>query len=184
MRLIFMVEEPSMQELLKEILPKILPANFDPPIIIPHNGKSDLAKSIPIKLKAWQNEEDKFIIVHDKDSNDCIELKKNLLELCSEGKNTCLVRIVCTELESWYFGDLEAVSLAYGKDYTALAKKSKYRHPDAIANAKEEIYKLIPTHQQISGAKRIAEHMDISRNTSYSFQIFVSGVKRLTSTQH
>ena len=65
MRLVFLVEERSMKELLEIVLPKILPGSIVKPQIIAHNGKSDLAASIPKKLKAWQNVDDKFIIVHD-----------------------------------------------------------------------------------------------------------------------
>ena len=77
MRLVFMVEELSMKELLQVILPKILPEGSEEPLIIPHSGREDLRRSIPIKLQAWQNPEDKFIIVCDQDSNDCVALKKN-----------------------------------------------------------------------------------------------------------
>lgn len=182
MRLIFMVEERSMKELLETLLPKILPSDMESPLIIAHNGKSDLVASIPKKLRAWQNADDKFIIVHDQDSHDCKILKEELLTLCGDNKDRCLVRIACRELEAWYFGDLTAVSAAYGKDFTKLSVKRKYRDPDSIANAKEEIYKLIPTHQQITGAKRIAPHMDIDNNSSHSFNVFISGVKRLASS--
>lgn len=180
MRLVFMVEERSMKELLEILLPKILPDAIEPPVIIAHNGKSDLAASIPRKLRAWQNKDDKFVIVHDKDSNDCNVLKSELLNLCENDSSKCLVRIVCTELESWYFGDLSAVSAAYKKDFTKLSAKRKYRDPDSIANAKDELYKLIPTYQQISGAKKIAPHMVVGNNSSHSFNVFVSGVKRFS----
>ena len=115
MRFVFMVEEPSMKALLEILLPRILPDNVEP-LIISHSGKSDLKKSIPIKLRAWQSLDDKFIILHDQDSNDCMQLKADLLSLCKNSRNQCIVRIVCIELEAWYFGDLKAVSLAYGKD--------------------------------------------------------------------
>jgi len=175
-----MVEEPSMKELLKIILPKILPDDFENCLILPHSGKSDLAKSIPIKLRAWQNSDDKFIIVHDRDGNDdCRQLKAELLSLCEDGRNDYLVRIVCVELEAWYFGDLQAVSRAYGKDYTPLAMKSKYRNPDKLGNAKEELRKLVPTYQPIGGARQIAAHMDVDSNTSHSFRVFVSGVRKM-----
>ena len=180
MRLIFMVEERSMKEFLEVVLPKILPEGSEKPLIIPHNGKRDLAKSIPIKLRAWQNIDDKFIIVHDQDSSDCKSLKAQLQSLCAKSRNDCLIRIVCTELESWYFGDLAAVSRAYGKDYTPLAAKKKYRAPDSLNNAKQELRKIIPTYQPIEGAKKIAAHMGIENNTSPSFNIFISGVKTMS----
>jgi len=183
MRLVFLVEERSMKELLEVLLPQILPDGMDKPLIIAHNGKSDLARSIPIKLRAWQAPDDKFIIVHDQDSNDCKALKGKLLALCGSRRSECLVRIACRELEAWYFGDLMAVSCAYGKDFTKLATKKKYRIPDKIANVKHELRKMIPEHQQISGAKRIAQHMDIEKNTSESFNLFVNGVRRIGASK-
>ena len=47
MNLVFFLEERSMKELLDGILPRILPEGvaFQ---TIPHQGKSDLAKSLPI----------------------------------------------------------------------------------------------------------------------------------------
>lgn len=179
MRLVFMVEERSMKELLEVLLLKILPSDYEKPLIIPHNGKKDLEKSIPKKLRAWQNSNDKFIIVHDQDSNDCKTLKANLLSLCKDGRNDCLIRIVCVELESWYFGDLAAVSCAYGKNYTSLSANRKYREPDRLRNAKEEFRKLVPLYRPISSAKEIASHMKPDQNTSHSFSVFVSGVRKM-----
>ncbi|MCL2880375.1 MAG: DUF4276 family protein [Treponema sp.] len=179
MRLVFMVEELSMKALLEIILPKILPTGFEKPLIIAHNGKSDLARSIPRKLQGWQSSDDRFIIVHDQDSNDCVQLKNSLQSLCKSTRNDCLVRIVCDELESWYFGDLKAVSLAYGKDYTPLAVKRKYRVPDRVMNAKEEFNKLVPVHQPIGGARKIASFMDVNNNTSHSFNVFIKGVRKM-----
>ncbi|MGL4593550.1 MAG: DUF4276 family protein [Thermoguttaceae bacterium] len=179
MRLIFMVEERSMKELLEMILPQIVPGVET--LVISHNGKSDLRQSIPRKLRAWQCSDDKFIIVHDQDSHDCKVLKKELQTLCDEHRKNCVVRIVCHELEAWYFGDLEAVAAAYGKPnlFVKYGNNKKYRIPDAIGNAKEELRKLIPELQQISGATRIGSQMDIGRNTSHSFKTFVSGVKKI-----
>jgi len=179
MRLVFLVEERSMKEFLEILMPKILPESMESPLIIEHNGKSDLAASIPRKLRAWQNPDDIFIIVHDQDSNDCKKLKNDLFELCKSSKNEFLIRIACKELEAWYFGDLAAVSLAYGKDYTKITQKKKYREPDKIANAKEEFRKLIPSHQQIAGAKLIAKHMSIDKNISVSFNVFINGVRKM-----
>ena len=55
------------------------------------------------------------MILHDQDTMNCIELKQNILKLCSESKRPVLVRIACQELEAWYFGDLEAVAKAYNR---------------------------------------------------------------------
>ena len=100
-------------------------------------------------------------------------------KLCEGTQKSVLIRIACHELEAWYFGDLEAVSLAYGKNLRKIAQKKKYRIPDEIVAPKMELQAIVPEHQQIDGAKRIAEYIEIERNTSVSFRMFVSGVRRL-----
>lgn len=178
MTLVFLLEERSMKVFLDMLLPKIIPAgiNF---ITIPHEGKADLRKSIPVKLKAWNIPETKFIIVQDQDTNDCKVLKQDLLDLCSNCTKEVLVRIACHELEAWYWGDLKAIELAYNKDLSKIGRKKAYRIPDEIVSPKRELQKLLPEHQQIAGAKRIAQYIDIERNCSTSFRVFVEGVKNL-----
>lgn len=178
MKLVFLLEEKSMKYFLDGILPRILPENIEF-ITIPHEGKSALRKSLQAKLKGWTEPDVKFVIVQDQDSNDCRRLKQELLELCAETDRQVIVRIACHELEAWYFGDLDAVSRAYGKDLTHLKAKRKYRIPDDILNPKRKLQHYLPEHQQIEGARRIAPQIDIHKNTSTSFQVFVSGVKKL-----
>jgi len=179
--LVFLLEEKSMAELLEILLPKMLPPEVGF-ITIPHRGKSDLQKSIPNKLKGWNDPSAKFVIVHDQDSWDCLKLKEHLKGLCQTFKVNVLIRIACHEMESWYFGDLAAVSEAYGKNVQKLSAKNKYRNPDAIGNPKDELRKLLPEHQQISGARKIGEFMDIERNISPSFRCFVNGVRQIINS--
>lgn len=180
MKIIFLVEEPSMKYLLNELLPRILPGEVEFQIIA-HNGKDELEKSLPRKLRGWNEPGDiRFVVLHDQDTTNCIELKKHLLDLCRNTTRPCLVRITCQELESWYFGDTNALAKAYNDPRLAgISNKRKYRVPDSIPSPKEALYRLIPEHQQIEGAKRVAPFMDIEKNTSTSFQVFVSGLKRL-----
>ena len=181
MTIIFLLEERSMKEFLDVLLPQILPEGvlFK---TIPHSGKSDLQQSIPKKLKAWNTPGTKFVIVQDQDSADCVELKNQLLELARPAGREVLVRIACKELEAWYFGDLKAVSQAYGKDVRGLAEKKKYRVPDQIGNPKRELQQIFPKHQQIDGARRIGKYMSIEENTSQSFRCFVNGVRRFATS--
>lgn len=178
MKLIFMLEELSMKELLDRILPRILPEGVDFKTI-PHAGKRDLELSLPRKLRAWNEPDVAFVVVHDQDSNDCVELKRELQGICAMSGRQVLIRIACRELEAWYWGDLAAVSEAYGVDLKHLAAKSKYRNPDSIDHPKKELKRYLPQMGQIEGARRIALHMNLERNTSRSFQVFVQGVKRL-----
>lgn len=171
-----------MKYLLDELLPRILPEGVGFQTIA-HNGKRDLEKSIPRKLRGWTEPGDvRFVILHDQDTKDCVALKQELLQLCAAADRPVLIRICCQEMESWYFGDAAALARAYNRPRLQdLPHKRKFRVPDAIANPKEELYRLIPEHQQIAGAKRIAPHMDLENNTSVSFNYFVSGVRRLAS---
>lgn len=51
-RVVFLLEERSMKELLEGLLPRLFPGL--PFLCIPHEGKRDLERSIPRKLRAWR----------------------------------------------------------------------------------------------------------------------------------
>lgn len=179
--LIFLLEERSMEETLKALLPRIIPSDITYQCI-PHEGKQDLEKSIPRKLKAWHKSA-KFIVIRDKDSGDCLKVKQKLFELCQQGNRPdTLIRIACHELESWFLGDLAAVEkglkLNAGK-VSKLQNNQKYRNPDNIAAAKQELQKIAPDYQPIRGSRAIAQHLNLHTNTSKSFQIFLEGVNKI-----
>jgi hypothetical protein len=181
--LIFLLEESSLENVLKEILPRLIPAKISY-ICISHQGKQDLAKSIPIKLKAFCNFPDtKFIIVHDQDSHDCHELKKQLLKICRDaGNSQPLIRIICHELESWFLGDLAAVEKAYDFKPNSLSRQQnnrKYRDPDRLNSAKQELQRLVKEYYAGTHSKRIAPHLSLTKNTSRSFQTFLQGLKNV-----
>lgn len=178
-KLVFLLEEASMAEVLKSLLPKLLPGVECQ--LLPHEGKSDLDKSIPRKLRAYKSPGVRFVVVRDRDSADCVILKKKLVTLCSDaGRSDTLIRIPCPELESWFLGDLHAVELGCGRSgLLKLQDKKKYRDPDALGNASEEIKRLVPGYQKIGCARAIAPHFSIENNRSESFKIFVSGVRKI-----
>lgn len=179
MKLVFLVEENSMRDTLNGLLPRVLPSGVTWQCI-PHEGKSDLEKSIPRKLRAWNEPGVRFVILRDQDSADCQQVKKHLVELCRQGgKKDVLVRVVCRELESWFLGDFQAVETAMNVEgLTPLYGKAKFRQPDDVQAPFEEIKKLIPLYQKGSGARAIAPHLEPSRNRSKSFQVFISGLRR------
>jgi hypothetical protein len=180
LELVFLLEEPSIREVLNIILPKFLPPEI-PFLLIPHEGKRDLERSIPRKLRAWQNPHARFVIVRDKDSADCLSVKQRLTALCEQvGRRDCLIRIVCHELEAWFLGDLQAIERAFElKRLSRQAGQEKFRQPDLIANATEELKKLVGSYQKIGGARTIAPYLELERNRSHSFQVFIDGVRRL-----
>ncbi|MHC6202241.1 DUF4276 family protein [Breznakiellaceae bacterium SP9] len=178
-KFVFLLEEPSMKEVLEAILPQILPVSFSF-VCIPHSGKSHLRKSIKSKITGWREPDVQFVIIHDQDAMDCISLKKELFDLADEAKRPdTLIRIVCTELESWFLGDFDAIEKGFKIKLAAKKNMALYRNPDSITNAKQELRKLIPAYQQISGSRSIAQFMTIEKNKSKSFQVFISGIRLL-----
>jgi hypothetical protein len=178
--IVFLLEERSMLEALQILTPPLMPSDVRCRFI-PHDGISDLEKSIPRKLRAWLDTDARFIVVRDKHSSDCRKVKHNLLRLCKEGRQPdTLVRIVCHELESWYLGDLAAVEKAYHlKGVAKRQDKAKYRNPDRLANAEQELRRLAPQYQKIAGSRRIAPHMSLANNKSHSFRVLIDGIRRL-----
>jgi hypothetical protein len=179
-KLVFMLEEPSMRQALLGFLPRLLPDEvlFQ---IIPHEGKSDLERSLPTKLKAWREPGVRFVVIRDNDGGDCVALKHRLAAICAEsGRPDSLVRIACQELEAWFLGDLAAVARAM--DQPALARKQntkKYRDPDRLGNAPQEMDRLWPGYRKTDGARRIGRELSTDGNRSKSFQVFVAGLKKL-----
>ena len=185
----FLLEEPSMVNYLEQILPKILPEGFvlnENCFLRPHNGKSDLLKSIPQKVKAFSkltHEAYRIVIVHDQDSNDCKHLKQKLATLCIQnGDCPTLIRIACRELEAWYLGDMDAIQKVYPSFKADQHRnKAKFRDPDTC-NPSEELKKLIPNFQKGYASKEISKYISIENNRSASFGHFVSGLKRFLSS--
>ncbi len=178
-RVVFLLEERSMKTLLDGLLPRLLPdINF---LCIPHEGKQDLEKSIPRKLRAWKEPGVRFVIVRDNDGGDCFALKQRLIELChTSGCQNALVRIACQELEAWYFGEPDAMARAFGNArLQEISNKSRYRDPDSIRQPSREIVRLIPEFQKISGARKMAACLSRDGNRSCSFQIMMEGIERI-----
>ncbi len=187
-RLVFLLEEPSMKNVLQILLPKIIPHESPRAIeysLHSHSGKSELKKSIPRKIKIFgrqhsYNDPVIVVILHDQHSHDCVSLKHELVELCRSGGNyPFLIRIVCKELESWYLGDMAAIEKAYpGFKSQKYKNKRKFRNPD-YCNASDELSKVLPQFHKGTASKTIPLHFNIPRNTSPSFKHFVSGLNRI-----
>jgi hypothetical protein len=177
--LVFLLEEPSMAEVLKVILPKILPDTvlFK---LVPHEGKTDLDRSIPRKLRAWREPGVRFVIVRDRESAECHDLKAQLMQLCQDGgRPDSLVRIVCPSLEAWFLGDLQAVEQAFElSGLTTKSRLKRFADPDRFSNAPDELKRMIKHYRKLGGARAIAPHLVPTRNRSHSFGVFRDGVLR------
>ena len=184
-RIIFLLEEPSMRALLDDWLPRLFPGwvkgeHFQ---CVPHEGKSDLDRSIPHKLAGWRIPGDRFVIVRDNDNANCIALKARLVALCAKaGRPGTLVRLVCQELESWYLGDLAALAAAFNaQKIDTPAKRKRFNDPDGWQKPSVEVKRLVPVFQKIGGARAMASHLSVAGNRSCSLQVFVAGVRCLAA---
>ena len=116
--LVFFLEELSAREMLKGLLPRILPVDEELEcVFVVFEGKHDLEREIERKLRGWMRPNSKFLILRDQDAGDCRKIKANLLKKCENaGKPDTLVRIACRELESWFLGDLPSVEKTISPD--------------------------------------------------------------------
>ncbi len=178
--LVFLLEEESAKEFLRNLMPRLAP-NISCRFIA-FEGKTDLENNIERKLRGYNSPESYFIIIRDQDSGDCHIIKRILVEKCKKsGKSNYSVRIACRELESWYFGDLESVQNALQiSELSRFSRKSKYRVPDKIVNPSKELEKITDTkYQKVSGSREIGKFLNIAKNTSHSFNVFVNDIKNI-----
>jgi hypothetical protein len=194
----FLVEELSAEMALHNLLPKLLVGEHTYRIIS-FQGKKDLLDKLPKELRGYQRWIDpdfKIIVLIDRDGQDCHVLKNHLEELSANAhlitkskanKNlifNVLNRIAIEELEAWFFGDHEAVKIAYPRVSNTFQNKAQYRNPDQISGgtweALERVLKAAGYfkygYRKTEAAANISKHMEPLRNRSKSFQIFWSGI--------
>jgi hypothetical protein len=178
--LVFLTEEPSMATLLNGLLPRLFPGLAFR--CVPHEGKNDLKRSIPRKLRAWEHDA-RFIVLIDNDGGDCLARKQEIARLCADAKRPdTLVRIVCQELEAWYLGDFSAVAEAFNAPkLVGTGKKAKFRDPDALSKPSVELERLVPAFQKTSGARAMAGTLKRTGNASASYNALLAGVERLAA---
>ncbi|HXJ19108.1 MAG TPA: DUF4276 family protein [Polyangia bacterium] len=168
-----------MRVLIESLLPRLFPwLEF---LCVTHEGKQDLDKSIPRKLRGWKVPGDRFVIVRDNDGGDCRLLKQRIALTCREaGRGDTLIRLPCQELEAWYFGDPSAVARAYEMPkLEARIAEAAGLYADEIFKPSTRLKEILPEFQKISGARRIAPHLSLEENGSRSFHAFIEGIRRI-----
>lgn len=183
--LVFLLEEESAKAMLKSVLPRILHPDVHPRLI-PFEGKQDLEKQMLKRLRGYVNPHARFIVLRDQDNAlDCIALKAKLVERCQQAGQAAktLVRIACTELESFYLADLRAVEQALGLKKLADQQASiKFRNPDRLGNPSKELDILTGgTYQKVSGSRAIGQVLDPTNERSPSFRNLVTAIRRMES---
>lgn len=180
--LVFLLEESSAKAMLQEIVPQLI----DETITVKYltfEGKQDLERNLARKLRDWQFPNTAFIVLRDQDSANCIEVKQRLKDICTKsGKPETLVRIACHELESFYLGDLEAVSTAYNLSMPSQNSR-KFRDTDKLSNAADELSKITnKQYQKIDGSRRIGHLLKLDgSNRSHSFNVLCDGIRQIAA---
>lgn len=201
MHLEFLLEEPSAEAVLRNLLPRMLPPNVEFELRN-FQGKTNLLAQLPNRLKGYRNwlpADWRVVTLLDEDREDCLELKQQLEAAARQAGLTTktgarvnagfqvLNRIAVEEIEAWFFGDIAALTKAYPRVPTSLGQKEKYRDPDAIVGGTwETLEKVLQNYgyytaglPKIETARNISHHMDPSRNRSRSFQVFRDGLQSL-----
>jgi Domain of unknown function (DUF4276) len=204
MHLELLVEEPSAEAALVNLLPKMLTAE-DRFMVHPHQGKSDLLAKLPGRLRGyrhWITSDYRIVVLIDRDQQDCLALKQTLEEasrsaqLWTRGTAPAgqpfqvINRLAVEELEAWFFGDIPALVAAYPGVSPTLARQARYRDPDNVRGGTWEALERVLQRAgyfpgglpKIEVARTVSQHMDPARNRSKSFQVFRDSILSLIAT--
>ena len=135
-RLVFLLEEMSTQKFLMNFLPELGFRKEEYLFPKIYQGKQDLLENFIRELRGWGVPGIRFIMLVDKDGDECRELKARILakaeKKCRKQFEQLRVRILCRELEAWYLGDLAALRSVYPGNW----KLQEPRNPDEVENPK------------------------------------------------
>lgn len=205
MNIEFLVEEESAEAALRNLVPMIIGPHISFRIH-PFQGKDDLIKKLPQRLRAyrkWLPADDLVVVLVDRDGQDCVALKSKL-EGAAEfagfvtrsrarpGTPYDVVnRIAVEELEAWFFGDPTAIRTAYPGTSIRLEQSARFRDPDAIkggtAEALASVLRTAGHHrnglEKIRAAREISTQIRPDENRSRSLQAFQRGLREAVATR-
>lgn len=197
-----LVEEPSMEAFLRELLPKVIgtEATF---AIYPFQCKEQLLAHLPARLQGysrWLPETWRLVVVVDRDDDDCETLKESMEQAASAaglpsrkaaGAEAWRVvtRIAIEELEAWYFGDWDAVYVTYQGVPRSIPHKAPYRDPDNVRGGTWEAFERILQRagyfkaglRKVEVARALGNCTDPTRSRSKSFRSFRDAVLEAVS---
>ena len=197
MHLELLVEEQSMEAFLHALLPRLLPPDrtFR---VHPFQGKGDLLNKLETRLRGyamWLPDTSRIIVLVDRDSEDCGNLKRRLEDVAGraglltraravDAPWQLVNRIAIEELEAWYFGDWNAVLAAYPRALRNVPGNRRYRDPDGIVGGTWEAFERVMQQRKyfkgglrkVEAARTIGAYVDGIRSSSRSFQSFCNAL--------
>ena len=159
-----------------------------------------LLDNLPRLLRAYGKSlqaSDAVIVVVDLDDRNCMDFKRELLDVLNDcnPRPRAIFRIAIEESEAWLLGDYKAIKAAYPNAKESILKSYKQDsicgtwevlanaiHPGGSVRLKKEGYPVVGQ-AKCNWARNIAPHMDVDQNQSKSFQVFRDGVKRLAGIE-
>lgn len=201
MQIEFLVEEQSAEETLKHLLPELVGQRARAKVIN-LGSKHKLLKVLPQRLAGYRQRIDngeslRMVVLVDRDNDECDALKRQMEDIArnaglptksapdAQGRFLVLNRIVIEELESWFIGDPTALRRAFTSLPAIRGNSGIFRNPDN-GGTWEALHRFLKRHgiykssfPKIDAARRIAPHLDINRNRSRSFRVFVDGLEAL-----
>lgn len=191
-----------MEAFLRGLLPRLLTdeRTFE---VHPFQGKDDLFGKLEERLRAyatWIPEDWRIVVVVDRDDQDCHDLKQRLeataqrsgLVSRARGKHLAwqlVNRIAIEELESWYFGDWQAVCAAYPNVPQGIVRKRGFRDPDAIKGGTWEAFeRVLKQHgyfetglRKVEAGRTLGALVERQRSNSRSFVLFCDAILEATT---
>jgi Domain of unknown function (DUF4276) len=150
----------------------------------PKRGRG-LLDLLPATLKGLASSRDQAVLVLlDADTDDCIRLKKALVEVHQDvaPELPVVFRIAVEETEAYYLGDLAGLKKAFPNADLELARGYV---PDSICGTAEVVARVLgeDTLRKVDWAEAIAPYLTTSpaRSRSPSFKALIAGIHKLVS---
>ena len=209
-----LVEDASGEKLLEVLLPKLFGVQGEPHTWRTHaykgigripknlNAGGDPAKRIlldqlPKLLRGYGKTPgiDAVVVLLDSDRRDCVKFLAELKALAADSNATpnTLFRIAVEEMEAWYFGDREALTMAYPKAKMDVLQRYTQDSvcgtwellADAIYPGGSAVIKKtgwpLPGQVKYEWAQKIGPLLELDRNASPSFGKLRDGLRRLVA---
>ncbi len=175
----FLLEEQSAEEMLRQFMPRLFPG-----VSCSYRrfaGKGELLKRLEKVIRNHDDSECHFVILCDRDQDDCLKLKKRIDSLCRQtGKyDRCRIRIACYELESWYLAQLDVVASHFGVP-ELVRRQNHYPNPDNAEKPSKILERITRNnYQKIKGSRIMGQYLksDVTRSTS--FKNFIKLLRQL-----
>ncbi len=175
-QVVFVVEELSMKYMLEGLLSRMnLKFKY---VFRVCEGKQDLKSRLRSFLEKNSDPGVFFIVMRDKDQEDCISVKNELCDIAQKTGRNFRVRIVCRELESWYLAQLDAVKQILDWKPPKSNNGKIYKNPEN--SGADELKKYTKgQYRKTSSSRLLGQLLDPDSTNSKSFQVFIQTLRAI-----